>query len=82
MKSCCVTGHRTIAEEEIKYVWAKLRCEIEQAVADGFTRFLSGFAEGTDLIFAAIVTEVKKDNPAITLEAAITTTPSTVNLPD
>ena len=71
MKSCGFTGHRDIPEEKIEYVSQEIRREVGQAVADGFTRFISGFADGADLIFAAAVVEMKKNNPDIVLDAAL-----------
>jgi len=71
MKSCCVTGHRNIPYEKIKYVIKELRREILLAIKDGHTHFISGFADGADLIFSDIVTEMKAEHPNITLEAAI-----------
>ena len=56
-KTCCVTGHRDIPEARIAYVEQELRREVEEAIAEGYTRFISGFAEGVDLMFAAIVAE-------------------------
>ena len=56
-KTCCVTGHRDIPEARIAYVEQELRREVEEAIAEGYTRFISGFAEGVDLMFAAIVVE-------------------------
>ena len=41
------------------------------AVADGFTRFMSGFADGVDQYFAKIVLEKKKTNPVLELIAVI-----------
>lgn len=66
-----VTGHRDIPGEKIEYVKQALHREVELAVQDGFTYFISGFAEAVDLYFASIVAEIKKDNPYIYLEAAI-----------
>ena len=51
-KTCCVTGHRDLPQKEINRVKTALRKEIEKAVADGFTRFMSGFAESVDQYFA------------------------------
>lgn len=70
-KTCCVTGHREIPEKRIAYVEHELRREILTAIEEGYTRFISGFAEGTDLMFAAIVAEQKKNHPDLFLEAAI-----------
>ena len=71
MLTCSFTGHRTIPRGKIEYVRQELRREIELAVAEGFTRFISGFASGVDLEAAAIVAEMKRENPALFLEAAI-----------
>ena len=56
-KTCCVTGHRNISIDCITRVEQALRHEILLAIEDGYTRFISGFAEGADLIFASIVAE-------------------------
>ncbi len=45
-KLCCVTGHRDIPEDRIAYVEQELRREVLAAIQDGYTRFISGFAEG------------------------------------
>lgn len=70
-KTCCVTGHREIPEDKKAYVIAELEKEIRATVADGYTRFISGFAEGTDLIFAALVIELKAQGYPLVLEAAL-----------
>ena len=70
-KTCCVTGHRDLPQKEINRIKAALRKEIEKAVADGFTCFMSGFAEGVDQYFAEIVLEMRKSNPALELVAVI-----------
>ena len=53
--------------------FCELHCtlSVQTAIDDGYTRFISGFADGTDLIFAAIVAEEKKRHPELSLEAAI-----------
>lgn len=71
MKSCCVTGPREIPKDKIEHIRQELRREIAQAIADGFSSFLSSMAQGTDLEFAAIVAEKKKENPELLLEAVI-----------
>ena len=70
-KTCCVTGHRDIPADKLGYVEQELRRELAEAVADGYTRFISGFAEGADLMFAALVVEEKERHPELFLEAAI-----------
>lgn len=71
MKSCCITGPREIPKEKTGYVRQELRREIEQAIADGFTRFLSSMLNNVDLEFASIVAEKKKQNPELYMEAVI-----------
>ena len=70
-KTCCITGHRNIPEDQLGYVKDEIQKEILQAVEDGYTHFISGFAGGADLMFAVIVAELKKENRSLTLEAAI-----------
>ena len=69
-KVCCVTGHRDIPTDRAVYVEQALRREVLAAIEDGYTRFISGFAEGTDLMFAAIVAEQKEYIPNLYLEQA------------
>ena len=70
-RTCCVTGHRDLPQKEINRVKAALRREVDSAVADGFTRFISGFGEGVEQYFAEIVLEKQKENPALELIAVI-----------
>ena len=70
-KTCCVTGHRDIAADETAHVKDALRREIEKAVNDGFTVFLSGFADGVDQYFAEIVLELQTKHQALKLIAVL-----------
>ena len=70
-KTCCVTGHREIPINQIAYVREELQKQIQVAIQDGYTRFISGFVKGVDLLFAAIVVEEKKQYPNLMLEAAL-----------
>jgi uncharacterized phage-like protein YoqJ len=70
-KACSFTGHRHIKADKQQYVRRQLQDAVWQAIQDGFTCFVSGFAEGADLLFAAIVVDMKKKEPSIALEAAI-----------
>lgn len=71
LKTCCITGHRNISADKLEYVEQELLKEILQATQDGYRCFISGFAEGTDQIFACIITELKSEIPDLKLEAAI-----------
>lgn len=70
-KTCCVTGHRSIPSDQTDAVRQGLEQAIRQAIADGYTAFISGFADGVDLMFAEIVNQVMQENPGIKLIAAI-----------
>ena len=69
-KTCCVSGHRDLPQKEINYVKAALGREVDRAVADGYTCFMSGFGEGVDQ-YAEIVLERQKETPALELIAVI-----------
>lgn len=71
MKICCVTGHREIPKDKLEFVASELREEVQAAIRDGYDYFISGFAKGTDLMFARIVLAEVAKHPNICLEAAI-----------
>ena len=70
-KTCCVTGHRDLPQNEINKIKTTLAHEIDAAVTDGFTCFMSGFADGVDQYFVELVLERKQTTPALELIAVI-----------
>lgn len=70
-KICCVTGHREIPAPKESAVKMALRVEIDSAIRDGYSHFMSGFADGVDLWFAEFVMERRQNDKRITLQAAI-----------
>mgnify|MGYP003265335732 CR=1 FL=1 len=68
---CCFTGHRPEklerTEVEIK---AELQKEIYQAIADGFTVFISGMARGVDIWAAEIVLSLRDAGQPVRLICA------------
>ena len=70
-KTCCITAHRSVPAEQVGHVKKSLELEVDCAISDGFTCFISGFADGADLLFAEIVAEKIAKNPALKLLAAI-----------
>ena len=54
------------------YVKEELAREINLAIEAGYTKFISGMADGVDLYFAEIVAEAQNVYPDITLKAALT----------
>lgn len=71
VKTCCITGHRNLPAEKMEYIKEMLSQKVQYAIENGYIRFLSGFADGTDLLFASIISDKKKEYPDIRLEAAI-----------
>lgn len=70
-KACCVTGHRDIPAEKWGLVQERLKEEIEKAIQDGFTTFITGMADGVELLFAELVIEQKERHPQLRLGADI-----------
>lgn len=70
-KACCVTGHRSIPSDQTEAVRRGLEQAVCQAITDGYNAFISGFADGVDLMFAEIVSQTMQENPRIKLIAAI-----------
>lgn len=71
MKSCCFTGHRIIAEEEMENVANAISYEVKNTIEQGYQHFISGFAEGGDLLFAEDVAYAIKRDSTIHLHAAL-----------
>ncbi len=71
-KICCFTGHRPEKlgqpEERIKEL---LKIEIERAVAEGYTTFISGMARGVDMWAAQLVLEQRTKNDSLQLICAV-----------
>ncbi len=69
---CCFTGHRPQflkrPEDDIK---ADLENSILQAIAEGYTTFITGMACGVDIWAAQIVLRLKDSRPDLRLVAAI-----------
>ena len=68
-KTCCVADTGIYRRMRIDKIKAALEHEIDAAVTDGFTCFMSGFADGVDQYFAELVLERKQTNPALELIA-------------
>ena len=62
-KVCGVTGHR----KSPLNIWSRQNkvCgeKSKKPLTDGYTYFISGFADGADQLFAGIVLEKAKENP-------------------
>ena len=68
---CCFTGHRPEKlQTPESVVMAALEKEIRQAIADGFSVFISGMARGVDIWAAEIVLRLRDAGEAIRLICA------------
>lgn len=68
---CCFTGHRhekLSLPENVVIAW--LEKETRQAIADGFTTFISGMARGVDIWAAEIVLKLRDSSAPIHLICA------------
>lgn len=78
-KKCCFTGYRPqklryLSEqnsEEYQRLYRLLTKLIKAAVAEGYDYFISGFAQGVDLMAAEIVISRRNEGAEIALEAAL-----------
>ncbi len=68
----CFTGHRPEKlKNEKTSILAALSAQIDAAIGDGITEFISGMARGVDLWAASLVLERKKKDPTLKLICAI-----------
>lgn len=69
---CCFTGHRpeklNISEEQL---CVRLGLEIDRAIEDGFTTFISGMAKGVDICAAELVLKRRVSNDRLKLICAL-----------
>lgn len=69
---CCFTGHRPEnlkrSEEDTK---KDLEVEIDRAIQDGFTTYITGMALGVDIWAAQIVLRLRQSNRNLLLIAAL-----------
>ena len=70
-KTCCFTGRRNIPLNRVEDIKKQLKSEIYKAIKDGYDCFISGFADGTDMMSAWAVAEIKNENNKIKLIGAI-----------
>lgn len=79
MYKICFTGYRpfklpfAMSEKDSCYnlFVQKSRQLIQSQIELGYTYFISGMAQGTDMLFAEIVLELKKTYPHVMLECAL-----------
>lgn len=77
--TCCFSGHRPeklalggdVNSPQIRRLISMLYLEIESAIEDGYTNFITGMARGVDLWAAGYIYEKRIKNPDIKLICAI-----------
>lgn len=78
-KVCCFSGHRPKKipfinnQDSLEFIKLKnnLFCELEQAILQGYTHFISGMALGFDILCANCILDLKKKFSNLTLELAL-----------
>lgn len=60
-KICMVTGHRKIDPSKTEFIKQELRREVMLAIEDGYTQFICGFTECSDIIIADIMEKLRED---------------------
>lgn len=71
MKTCCFTGHRNLTEEQRCNVAVDLSWWINMLIQNSYTHFISGMANGSDILAAQVTGSFRHKNEAIILEAAV-----------
>lgn len=72
MKRCCFTGHRpSKLKKDEQAIKQSLMAAIDEAIARGFTTFITGMAQGTDIWAAEIVLDKRRENPNLKLICAL-----------
>ena len=77
--TCCFTGHRPHRlpwhEDELDPRCQRFRAELDRQVAmaydRGYRHFISGMAQGGDLMFCEAVLKLREAHPDVVLEAAV-----------
>lgn len=77
--TCCFTGHRPARLPWREDEWdprcrrfqEELDRQVERAYGRGYRHFISGMAQGGDLLFCEAVLRLKQAHPEVVLEAAI-----------
>lgn len=76
MAKCCLSGYSTYQlqyheKEDIDKLKNAIKKTLVQTINEGCLHYLCGFDEGTDLIFAECLLELKKQYPNIILESVL-----------
>lgn len=67
LRTCCFTGHRRIAKEDVPALQERLYTKIEELITRGVLYFGCGGAIGFDMMAGFAVLKLKRKYPAIRL---------------
>ena len=68
--TCCFTGHRNVAQDDMHMLHQNTYAIIRTYIKAGYTHFVAGGADGFDTICAEMVVGLMGEFPHITLEIA------------
>ncbi len=69
--TCCFTGHRNIAKEDLPELQRRLELLLRELAAKGVTNFIAGGAIGFDMLAAETVLQLRQELPYLKLRLAI-----------
>lgn len=71
MKTCCISANLELPPEQVQSAKRRLRKELDQAIADGYTRFLCTLSPGLELYVARNLARRRRENPDLHLDAVL-----------
>ena len=70
-KTCCFTGHKNLTQEQAIEALHLLIKRVNELTIEGYTHFISSFANDTDVLLAQIIGSFRYKNKDLILEAVI-----------
>lgn len=71
MKTCCFSANLELPPEQMQKAKRRLRKELDQAIADGYTRFLCSMSPGLELYIARALVRRQREDPKLSLEVVL-----------
>lgn len=70
-KTCCFIGHKNLTQEQAIEALHLLIKRVNELTIEGYTHFISSFANDTDVLLAQIIGSFRYKNKDLILEAVI-----------
>ena len=70
-KTCCFTGHKNLTQEQAIEALHLLIKRVNELTIEGYTHFISSFANDIDVLLAQIIGSFRYKNKDLILEAVI-----------